>query len=189
VKHSVILMFLAVTACQNNHASDAPTGVPETDPAQRAAELLPMAVGNRWTYVINTSGDDHNCPHGTRPRVIEAADALDGRVGVLQTSYCSDEKVHLARVGDEIQQYGADQWRTTFASPLAEGKTWEPSPGIKLHWHRIGWVKVLAGTFPDCWERLGVDPKAPSQVYCMGVGMVSEIGSNYVAELQEFSLF
>ncbi len=187
MKLTLVLLPLTLAACQKN-ANEGPVGVVTVDSIVHARELQPLAANSRWTYQVSVAGEGGPCAAGDHSSTLEPGKLVTEQAVFTQTSFCDDSKVQVSRAGDQIQELVDGSWRTTLAMPLQEGVTWESAPGKRFHWHRIGWVKVLAGTFPECWERIEEGGSNRARVYCAGVGLVSEVAPEYVAELKELAL-
>jgi len=167
-------------------ASLTPLTAPEEGDGPSARNLLPLQVGNRWTYQV--TGTSATCTPGEHTRSILREVEIGGRQAFVSTGFCgADAESALSPEGSQILELAEGEWRTTLASSLVEGRTWDFTADQTYHWHKIGWVRVAAGLFPDCWERLPKDNYS-SETFCDGVGMVAMSGSDLLVELKSFSL-
>ncbi len=191
------LLALLAGACSRQAAPDEPVGVPsqpaltplvaaEQGDGPRAVTLLPLEVGNTWTYEV--TGSNGVCTVGEHTRAILREDDVTGHRAFFSTGFCGqDEATVFSPDGGQLLEYRDGEWRTALASTLAEGRAWDYTSEVSYYWHRIGWVRVAAGTFPNCWERLPRD-NTWSQIFCDGVGMVSMSGNALLVELKSYSL-
>ncbi len=192
-------MSLWLGACARTRASeDQPTGVVsgDVDPTPIAAEegsgrpasaLMPIETGNFWTYDVN--GSDNGCTDGTHTQRVLREEQAAGRAAFALNDFCGRAgEIVLSTLGNQVLQYESSAWRTAFASPLVEGRSWAFTSDVSYHWVKIGWEKTRAGLFSDCWERQASDDDTFSQVFCEGVGMVSTSGANTRIELIAFNL-
>jgi hypothetical protein len=147
--------------------------------------LMPLAVGNRWTYRVTVSVPDTSpCAAGDRSTEILAASSVDGRDAFEAKHVC--DAVSSAQVrfyahtdaGLETRRCpdGAvgcvGSWTIGLPRPIVDGATFDSLVGLRTL-RRLGRVSVEAGTFDECWETEdSADPPLLS-VYCVGVGPVA----------------
>jgi len=200
----LLFVALGVVACSKpSSATDEPVGVPYLDltsarpsaapPALQEAgselparDLLPLELGNSWTYQV--TGSSPTCTSGEHTRSIGRVLEVAGRQAFVASPFCgNDEEAVLARQGDQILQYTDGEWTPALAGSVVDERESELTADVKYQWRRLGWVKVPAGLFADCWER---SPRDDSwhQIFCDGAGMVSMTSVNLRVVLTSFNL-
>jgi hypothetical protein len=188
-----------LTACTRTQAKgDEVLGIPsdaldttaiadEVGSGPPALALMPLEVGNTWTYEVD--GADNGCSYGKHTQKVLRQEQVGGRTAFALTDFCGrQEEVRFSTSGNQILQYENAGWRTGLASPLVEDRSWDLTRDVRYRWHKIGWEQVQAGLFADCWERQAEDDNTFSQVFCDGAGLVSVSGPNLRIELTAFSL-
>ena len=192
-----LLLLAAAGGCAKARPSDEPFGVPmnptatpliaaEEGDGPAARLLLPLEIGNTWTYRVG--GASGACTEGEHTRSITRQAQVGGRSAFISSGFCGkDDEVAFASEGSQVLQFDDGEWRTALASTLVDEQTWDYTSEVAYHWHRVGWVRVPAGLFANCWERLPTD-NSWSQIYCDGAGMVSMSGDDLLVELTSFNL-
>ena len=188
---------VALVACSKTPSEEQPVGIPaasteapiiapEQGNGPKAVTLLPLEIGNTWTYRV--TGNSVVCTEGEHTRTITKQEEVGGRSAFISSGFCgNDQETTFAAEGSQVLQYSDGEWRTALASSLEEYRTWEYSSELSFHWHKVDWVRVTAGLFSDCWERLPLD-NSWSQIYCDGAGMISMSGKGLLVELVSFNL-
>lgn len=172
----------------------------DTESDTRAAALtdalLPIAVGNAWTYDVVAHSDGALCAEGRYVSEITETVTVDSQTAYNIISFCNFEgwgqTSSLLRFDESDQSvdryYG--NWFALIAPPLEAGHTWSCEHG-QCQWVFAGTRTTPAGAFDDCWQRTPVNPDddAYTDTYCRGVGLVeSVIDDNYTATLIEYRL-
>jgi len=196
---ALLLALSALPACsRRGRPNDEAFGVPseQVDPTPiagedgsgpAAASLLPLTVGSWWTYRVE--GTDGGCNEGQHSARVLRREQVAGRAAFAVSDYCGRSDEHfLAIAGKQVLGYENAAWRSFLASPLVEGRTWDQTRDASYAWHRIGWVKVEAGLFADCWQRQPEAQDAVSEILCEGAGIVSVLGPNLRVELTSFRI-
>jgi len=175
-----------------------PIGIPAAQPNETpliageegngpaAVGLLPLEVGNTWKYRV--TGSSTVCTPGEHTRAILRTADVGGKQAFISSGFCgNDQETTLSPEGTQVLQYTDGEWRTSLASRLVENRAWDFSDTVSYHWHKVGWVRVAAGLFSDCWERAPLD-NSWAQIYCDGAGMVSMSAEGLLVELVSFNL-
>ena len=147
--------------------------------------LFPLAVGNRWTYLVTTTLPDSSpCPAGEHSTELVSSSTVDGRMAFEAKHVCDalmPEAVRFyaySELGVETKRCAAGaagcgpNWVIGLPRPVAEQATFQALDGLRTV-HRVGRVTVPAGTFEECWETRGESPSPLVSVYCPGVGAVA----------------
>ena len=151
-------------------------------------QLLPLAVGNRWTYQVTGGGT--NCADGMHDATIVGMATQGGEQAFEFRDFCKENQPsYLRDSGDEILEYQAE-WARSFAAPLQEGYSWMFTQNYQLQWHFVGSVTVPAGTFNNCWQRLAMSmgDTLGSRTYCPGVGPVQSSYTTGQTSLVSYAL-
>ncbi len=179
---------------QNDEATGIPSDQVDSTPiatdegdGPAAAALVPLAVGNAWTYRVE--GSDDGCVEGLHTMRVLREERVAERPAFALSDYCGRAEEQLVAVqGSQLLEYQNAAWRTWLATPLAEGRNWSETRDDHYTWHKIGWVKVEAGLFADCWQRQPERDNAFSEIFCEGAGVVSVLGPNLRVELVSFQV-
>ena len=165
--------------------------------------LMPLAVGNRWTYRVTvTVPGTSPCPAGDHSTEILAASSVDGRDAFEAKHVCDALSPVAVRfyahtdAGLESMRCpnGAVDctggWTLGFPRPIVDGTTFDSLAGPRTL-RRLGPIGVEAGTFDECWETRDTDVPPLVSVYCVGVGPVAfsqtdEMTVGYQLELTSF---
>jgi len=155
-----------------------------------AADLFPLAVGNRWTFLV--TGGMADCAAGLHDATIAGTATQGGEQAFELRDYCRDDfPGYLRASGGEVLEYQAE-WARSLAQPLQEGYSWMFTSNYQLEWHFVGTVNVPAGTFDDCWQRSTTVTSGSGfmsrRTYCPGVGPVQTVNSDGEASLASYSL-
>jgi hypothetical protein len=169
---------------------------PDTETAGGSDMLLPIAVGNRWIYEVETFTETPLCFAGQYTSEITEIVVVDEEETYEMISFCNYEgwgqpasRLRIGEDGQSVDRYYGD-WFILIDTPVEEGHSWPCEHG-ECAWETAGTVNVPAGTFDDCWRRVPVTPDeyAFTDIYCRGVGVVeSRIENNYTATLVEYEL-
>jgi hypothetical protein len=153
-----------------------------------AASLYPLAIGNRWSYAI-TELTSEGCTSDIVPElIVMGTEEVDGRETFVLMGPCRwDGEARVAAVDDELQQFFGT-WETALAMPVETGHQWLVRGTYLFEWRNAGLVTVPAGTFDDCWDRIGLDEPEWSRTYCVGVGPVREITEDRELRLVSYHL-
>jgi hypothetical protein len=157
----IALVFLC--ACASAHPAPTPKA---PAPKLTAAGLLPLAVGNRWTYRAAFLGATQTL----------SVSIVSEQAGVFRDSRGQNYFVDAKGVRDE-QRY-------LLREPIALGQSWSSVVSMRSteHYEVVASgvsVEVPAGRFDGCARIEGRNPQSPTQVliaeqtYCLGVGLVS----------------
>ena len=151
-----------------------------------AAQLFPLAVGNRWTYQVTSTAAD--CPSGSHDASIVGTMTEGNETAFDFRDYCEDSSpTYLRAANDEVLEYQVD-WARSLAQPVQDGYSWMFTQNFTLTWHAAGTVTVPAGTFQNCWDRLSMSGATlVTKTYCPDVGPVKESGFEDVV-LTSYSL-
>jgi hypothetical protein len=151
-----------------------------------AADLLPLADGNNWTY--SAAEEIEGCTMANRLQV-SGPESYEGRMAYRLVDSCSPDSPSLVSVNEgRIEQF-SKQWDVTLGMPLAEGTTWQYSLGTTFKWQAVGTVTVPAGTFENCWKRVAMSQaNATHRTYCPGVGRVLDERGEAKSELVSYEL-
>jgi hypothetical protein len=151
-------------------------------------QLLPLAVGNRWTYQV--TGGGASCADGPHDATIDGMATEGGEQAFEFLDYCKEaQPAYLRYSGNEVLEY-AGEWARSLAEPLQEGYSWMFTGNYQLEWHSVGTVTVAAGTFDNCWQRLvtSMGNAVGNRTYCPGVGPVKSSYTTGEASLVSYSL-
>ena len=158
------------------------------------SDLFPLALGNRWTYVLLADPTGYCDPTYLSEEVYDT-DELDGVSGFILTSpcYAPDPALdaRLAFVDGEVVQRLEDAWQVVLAAPVEPNAAWDLPYGggtFNYSWSFEGEVTVPAGTFQNCWSRrLSPAEASPDiDVYCPGVGPVRRTSNDLTIELASY---
>jgi hypothetical protein len=167
--------------------------------------LMPLAVGNRWTYrVAVTVPGSSPCPAGDHSTEILAASNVDGRDAFEAKHVCdalspvavrfyahTDRGLETMRCPNGAADCTGG-WTLGFPRPIVDGTTFNSLAGVRTL-RRLGPIGVEAGTFDECWETRDTAVPPLVSVYCVGVGPVAfsqtdEMTVGYQLELTSFVL-
>jgi hypothetical protein len=151
-----------------------------------AADLLPLADGNNWTY--SAEEDIEGCTMANHLQVT-GPESYEGRMAYRLVDSCSpDSPSFVSVIEGRIEQF-SKQWDVTLGMPLAEGTTWQYSVSTTFTWQAVGTVTVPAGTFENCWKRVAMSQaNATHRTYCPGVGRVLDERGEAKSELVSYEL-
>lgn len=158
------------------------------------SDLFPLALGNRWTYVVLNDPTGY-CDQTYLDEEAYATDELDGVSCFVLSSPCyAPDPAYdsrLAVVDDEVVQRLDETWRAVLKAPVAEGTGWIVPYGTESFgygWYFEGEVTVPAGTFQNCWSRRLSPPEASPDIdtYCPGVGPVRRTSTDLTIELASY---
>jgi hypothetical protein len=138
---------------------------PEMLSGPRASELMPLAVGNRWTYEVAFLG--------ARQSLTVSIVSGEGR------QFADSRNQRFTLEPDGVR----DEHRYLLKDPIAVGRTWSSIIDVSTTEHykvdEIGLrIDVPAGHFEDCVQIEARNPQGPNlslladQVYCPGIGLV-----------------
>lgn len=151
-----------------------------------ATDLLPLAVGNSWTYSATTLSSGCDMPNQVD---VISLEPYEGKMAFQLTDSCFDTGPSWLSVVDGTIQQFADEWRISIGAPVAEGSHWTYNPSVELEWRSAGTVTVEAGTFQNCWTRATVArPTDLERTYCPGVGRVLDVRAGARSELTAYHL-
>jgi len=151
-----------------------------------AADLLPLAVGNTWTY---SATDLYSGCEMLNVLEVVSTEMHEGRMAYRVTESCTpDSDSWLSEVDGAIESFGAE-WQVSMGMPVAAGTTWPYGTAIEFGWEEAGTVTVQAGTFENCWSRINVTtPTDMKRTYCPGVGRVLDARDDQRSELVSYQL-
>jgi hypothetical protein len=144
------------------------TGTPG---ALQAAELLPLANGNSWTYDVTITAAGSFCQSGTRSVAATGPQAYQSKQAFAVDDVC-DQAVYTATEGGDVYEWNGGFWAKSLPSPVQEGYTWVTDGVGDYSWKMQGSVTTPAGVFSDCWLRDASDALTADKTYCKGVGLV-----------------
>jgi hypothetical protein len=155
----------ALLAFLGGCAGARPAPPPKAAPSLTAAGLLPLAVGNRWTY---------------RAEFLGAIQTLSVSIVNQQPGGFRDSRGQNYFVDPKGVR---DDQRYLLKDPIALGQTWSSVVSMRSteHYEVVAAgisVVVPAGQFEGCARIEGRNPQSPTQVliaeqtYCLGVGLV-----------------
>ena len=142
--------------------------------------LLPLAVGNGWTYDIADVGAGSVCAAGQGTWEVIGAQAIDGKSAFEATSWCSGvsgTSFYAPGTGDEVFYDYNGQWLTMIDPTLQEGHSWDYF-NTSYTWHQEPSVTVPLGTLSDCWTAEQNVSYTAYLTYCRGVGLVRSYSSD-----------
>lgn len=163
---ALLLIPLALACATTRPATPAPDEKPRVE-GMRARDLMPLAVGKRWTYRVTAAGQ-------MRDTTIEIVDERDG--------YFLDNTGQALRLDASGLK---DPERYLLLEPLTEGQKWSAvqAPGVVERYEVVEAgrpCRVLAGTFGRCLVvRASVKLDKRSSLineftYAEGVGLVEQ---------------
>lgn len=176
-----------VTTSHGATTSGPTTGTSGTTSTPGVRQLAPLAVGNWWTYQL--AGQD--CGSGQATSSIDYTQQIGGRTAFALRFFCEPlvpDRWLLHNPGGQLVDRwddDEDEWARVIDEPLQEGHSWDSLDDTTFTWQYAGTVTVPAGTFDDCWTRLG-DPN--DATFCPGVGRVRDMASGYSAELVDYDV-
>lgn len=151
-----------------------------------AIDLLPLAVGNTWTYSATMLSSGCDMPNEVN---VISLEPYEGKMAFQLTDSCFDTGPSWLSVVDGTIQQFADAWRTSVGAPVSEGSRWTYNEVVEYEWQSAGAVTVPAGTFQNCWTRVTVDkPASIERTYCPGVGRVLDEREGVRSELTTYHL-
>jgi hypothetical protein len=157
-------------------APDPPTG-----------PILPLVVGNSWTYSVVEVGSMPECPTGSHDWIVIDKVLHDGKLAFAIQPFCTGmPTAYWSQSGDVNARDDLGTWDTFTDVPVAAGHRFT-NVFSTYEWHDIGTYAVPAGTFAGCFDL--VDVAGPSHsVFCRGVGVVYQVlrtaaGDGYDATL------
>ncbi len=175
------------TSGAGGEAGSAAAGSGGTGPAAEPTpeNLMPLAVGNRWTYrVVVTVPGTSPCSEGEHSTEILAANSVDDRDAFEAKHVCdalspdavrfyahTDAGLEAMRCPNGAVDCTAS-WTTLLPSSIVDGTTFDSLNGLRML-RRLGRVSVEAGTFDECWETRDTAAPPLVSVYCAGVGPVA----------------
>lgn len=146
--------------------------------------LLPLKVGNKWTYETEIDGASACIEGKNEMEIVRTHDVAGKEYFISQGSACLPNVTLYYRVDrNTIEMLG----RGTFLKLPKKGESWKWTPG-KLTWvERHDSFEVPAGKYNECWTLEFDNPLGPNSkdVYCPGVGMVQSEGQGYVSRLSK----
>jgi hypothetical protein len=164
------------------------------DGALPAASLLPLAVGNVWSYQFSSPGAQVQCEADLVAHVsrVVRTEVVDGRDAYLVTWPCASEDdpdtfVYVTQTDGEIQQRIGDSRYSTLPNPVIAGHSWEVV-GVQYEWSFAGTMTVPAGTFENCWSRTPHLGFVAEVTYCPDVGPVRQGTRDYELALAGYEL-
>jgi hypothetical protein len=172
-------LLILLAACSPGNSSPTDSGAPNDLLGGPQAVLLPLAVGNQWTYASTVLGTGTHCGQ-TLTQTVTGANPTAGRPAFQVTTLCppptmiSTESYSVPTAGgDEVDYDYQGAWTVAVDPTLVDGHSWPSTQGTTRTWQRVqGSVTVPAGTFADCWTAKSSQTGNVFNTYCRGVGLV-----------------
>ncbi len=147
--------------------------------------LMPLAVGNEWTYELSGEGAINWCPiPGDKLRsskVIGVETKGGERLFTTEGILCGTTPVksQMSSQGNKVWSHAMGQKYQILDTPV-DGGTFNIATN-RYQWKKLGSVSTPAGSFSDCWRStLLTGAQTTYTDYCRGVGMVTY----YIRDLQ-----
>ncbi len=185
LKIAIAFSLLLAVGCGKTTTKDGGNGLRgknapglEGGNANGGGSLLPLAVGNEWTYELTGEGAINWCPipadklRSNKVIAVETkgAEQLFTTEGVLCGT--TPNKVQISSNGDKVWSHAMGTKYQILDTPVDGGKY---NIATNVHqWKRLGNVTTPAGTFSDCWRTTLLNSAQTTySEYCRGVGMVT----------------
>ncbi len=160
--------------------------------------LLPLMVGNSWTYQIHNFGTGQSgCTSSTDTITVQSSSVIQNNTVFYLNTLCGAAGDLLALSPspntEEVLEYSDPDWSAWLDLPVQDGHTWT-SAGKTYTWGSIlGLVSVPSGNYNDCWTRNEATSGLTYSVFCRQVGMViyqtdDGNGNGWSARLQSVTL-
>jgi hypothetical protein len=158
-----------------------------TPGALQAADVLPLANGNSWTYDVTITAAGSFCQSGTRSVTATGPQSYQSKQAFAVGDVC-DADVYTAAEGGDVYEWNGGFWAKSLSSPVQEGYTWVTDGVGDYSWKMVGSVTTPAGTFSNCWMRDASDDLTADKTYCKGVGLVQWDQPGRTQKLTTYSL-
>lgn len=148
------------------------------DPPAVDDRLYPLAVGHKWTYLVESTYP--HCPSGPMEFEVIGTKNVGGRKAFEMASSTCSVAMAPHSIDDDgvVESYGSSTstWMRLLDAPVADGHTWTTTNGaatFKMTYQKIGALETDAGSFDDCWQVKQMVQYTQTWTYCRGVGMVA----------------
>jgi hypothetical protein len=141
--------------------------------------LIPLTVGNAWSYSAHYGGaNPFDC---TLTHTLTGTIDIDGRHAVVReiVTMCGGSPTtshqYTTAMNDryETRNEAAPTWYVL--DPPADGHMWTDPDGTTNTWQRAADQTVPAGTFHDCWTDAASNQSGIRHItFCRGVGFVAQ---------------
>lgn len=157
-------------------------------PTPEELNLMPLAVGNTWSYQITTGGTCLQAVDGIFTQTMaEPRESIGKLAFPLEPALCEGTVDYFViEDGVLLEQEGV--WGAALDAPVQDGHAWMYPSGEDYVYEAVSSITVPAGTFTNCWRRVLTGPEDETKVFCPDVGMVREESFVFLAELESYSL-